>query len=124
SGRSWAVTMPADYGHVRNVEGADGDEVDAFLGDDRWSQRVWIADMVDPETGEWDEHKCFVGFADEESVLAALKAAYDDGAEERLAGLTEMGVDEFAMWLRGGGPKTEPVKMANQEPAKKHVIPD
>ncbi len=49
-GNAWAVVMPADYGYVRNVEGADGDELDAFLGDVPGAPRVWVADMVDPLT--------------------------------------------------------------------------
>ncbi len=124
-GNAWAVVMPADYGYVRNVEGADGDELDAFLGDATGAPRVWVADMVDPLTGEWDEHKCFVGFKDEATVRETLQAAYSDGAADRLAGLREMGLDEFAVWIRDGRRKVEPIdEAANQQPTKHHVIPD
>ena len=124
SGRSWAVVMPADYGYVRNVDGADGDELDAFFGEAEWSPTVWVADMKDPETGEWDEHKCFLGFENEEAVREVLRAAYDDGAQDRVAGLTEMGLDEFTAWVREHGRKDEPLTAANQTSAKRHVIPD
>ncbi len=113
-GRSWAVALPADYGYVSDVEGADGDEVDAFLGDAAWSTKVWIADMVDPETGLWDEHKCFVGFADEQEVRTVLREAYDDGAKkDRVGSLTEMGLDEFHLWLHKGIAKDEPLANAD-----------
>ena len=87
----------------------------------------------DPETGDWDEHKGFVGFQDEAEGRNVIADAYDDGARDRVGGLTEMGLDEFAAWIREYGQKDEPLTVppsmknayfTSNQREHKHVIPD
>ncbi|MFG6660105.1 hypothetical protein [Sulfitobacter sp. 915] len=53
----WSVTMPAHYGRILGTVGADGDHVDFYMGDDETSENVFVVDQIDPETGDFDEHK-------------------------------------------------------------------
>ncbi len=77
-GSLWTVTMPVDYGYIRRTVGADGEQVDCYLGDDRDSDSVWIISQNDLE-GAFDEHKVMLGFADLDSALATYRAAFSDG---------------------------------------------
>lgn len=56
-GKSWSCTLPADYGYIKRSEGADGDQVDVYLGPDKQSQLVVIVNQKDLKTGRFDEHK-------------------------------------------------------------------
>src|SRR5208282_3995907 len=47
-GSEWSVIMPADYGYIRQTQGADGEQVDCFVGPDRESKDCWIVDQNDP----------------------------------------------------------------------------
>ena len=55
--------MPADYGHIRATEGADGEEIDCFFGTEHDRQKVWVLDQPWPDTGLFDEAKVFLGYA-------------------------------------------------------------
>ena len=108
-GERWSVEMPAHYGYIRRTEGADGDQVDAYIGEEPASQRVWIVDQVDAESGAFDEHKTFLAFPDLATVESTYDAAFDDGkGPQRRRAITEMSVDDFKTWLRDGD-TTKPV---------------
>lgn len=110
-GKGWSVKMPADYGHIPCVDSAEGpmEWMDAFVGSDRDSERVWIIDALDPRTGKFDEHKCMLGFASVDEVRETFGDAYPDDATRRLGGVTEMDRESFQAWLRSGD-HTRPVK--------------
>lgn len=108
-GTPWSVTMPAAYGYVKGTEGRDGDQVDVYIGDAPTSERVFVVDQIDAETGKFDEHKAMVGFDTPEAARGAYEAAFSDGrGAERLGALTEMPVAEFKDWL-GKGKRSRPV---------------
>ena len=98
-GEWWEVEQPAHYGYIRRTEGADGEQVDVYIGDDPQSERVWVVDQQDPDTKEFDEHKAFIGFESEAQVRDTYDAAYTDRGPERRAAITEMSMDEFKEWL-------------------------
>lgn len=104
SGPGWRVEMPADYGHIPCVDSAEGpmEWMDAFVGPNRDSETVWIVDAIDPRTGKFDEHKCMLGFEDEDHARSTFEAAYHDDAVRRVGGITAMSKDEFQAWLRSG----------------------
>lgn len=109
NGKPWSVTMPADYGYLKRTEGADGDHIDVYIGPHRKSPRLYVIDQKDAETGKFDEHKTFIGFANETQVRNIYERAFSDGkAKRRLGHLREMSVAEFKKWLDGD--TTKPVK--------------
>ncbi len=102
-GTEWSVEMPAHYGYVRRTEGADGDQVDVYVGDAPESDRVFVIDQYDPETGEFDEHKAVLGTVDPDDALAIYDAGFSDGSGPRRRGdVTELTIDEFKRWAREG----------------------
>lgn len=103
SGEGWAVALPADYGFVRGVEGADGDEVDCFVGPEPATDRdVWIFNTLDPETGAFDEHKTMIGFKSKDDAVDCFKRAYHDDVVPRVHSIHRVSMDEFKRWLASG----------------------
>lgn len=76
SGNGWSVTMSHDYGHIVGTIGADDDAVDVFLGPNELAEKVYIVHTLKPETGRYDEDKCFLGFNSAWEAAEAFKANY------------------------------------------------
>ncbi len=95
--------MRDHYGYVRRTEGADGDHVDAFIGDQPQSPNVFVIDQVKPD-GSFDEHKAMIGYPDEAAAVAAYKRNYQ--ADWKVGPVTEMPVGEFKRWAQEGDTKS------------------
>lgn len=101
-GRTWQSRLPHHYGYVRRTEGGDGDHVDVFVGPHLKAPTVYVIDQHHPETGEWDEHKCMIGFGSRTQAEEAYKAAFSDKKGQRRIGHVEaMPIEKFRDWLRG-----------------------
>jgi predicted RNA methylase len=102
-GTEWSVEMPAHYGYVRRSQGADGDQVDVYIGDRPESDAAFVIDQYDPETGEFDEHKAVLGVETEAEALAIYDAGFSDGSgPSRRGGVAELDVTDFREWAREG----------------------
>lgn len=110
SGKAWEVTMPADYGYIKRTTGADGEQVDVYIGQHPESQAIFVVDQIDPDTGQYDEAKVIMGAATQAEAELIYKSAFSDkrGAE-RMGNITQMTGDEFKGWLANGNP-SNPVK--------------
>lgn len=65
------------YGYIRNTEGADGDQVDCYLGPNMNADKVYIVrQMKAPDYKEYDEDKCMLGFDSPEEAKAAYLKQY------------------------------------------------
>lgn len=106
-GKAWQSTMAHDYGYIKRTEGADGDHVDVFIGDQLDSETVYVVDQVDPKTGKFDEHKVMLGFYDEAAARAGYLANYEQGWKG-LGTIKAMPLDEFKHWVKGGD-TTKPI---------------
>lgn len=102
-GNEWSVDMPAAYGYVKRTTGADGEQVDVYLGDEPQADTVFVIDQTDADTMVFDEHKVMVGFPDADAARATYEAGFSDGrGADRLGGMTAMSMDEFKGWLKKG----------------------
>ena len=100
-GATWATVMPASYGYIVGSEGADGEEVDVYIGDAPDSSKVFVIDQMDAETGEFDEHKAMLAFPNLFTALSTYHKGFSDGrGAERVGDVTPMTVDEFKAWLK------------------------
>lgn len=109
-GKPWAVKMPDHYGYIKKTTGADGDHIDAYVGPNPKSERVFVVDQMGTRTGNFDEHKVMLGYNDEAQALDSYKRAFSDGLGEARAGnISEMSIAEFKEWL-----KTDTTKPATQ----------
>lgn len=99
----WEVVMPAHYGYVLRTTGADGDQVDCFIGPNPKSASVYIIQQKDLKTGLYDEDKCMLGYNDFVGAMKDYVDAYSDGhGMERIQGFIETNIDGFKQYLSKG----------------------
>ncbi len=114
NGAKWSVSMPAHYGYVKRTEGADGDHVDVYIGENPESEKVFIVDQNDANSGKFDEHKVILGANSLDEAKALYSAGFSDGrANERIGNITETNVDGFKTWLKDGD-QSKPAAKANE----------
>lgn len=99
-GERWSNIMPADYGYIRGTVGKDKDHLDVFLGPNLESNRVFIVDQVDPNTGKFDEHKILIGFNSLSEARNTYNEAYDEDWQG-LGAITPTTKDGLKEWLKG-----------------------
>lgn len=124
-GKPWSVTMHDTYGYILGKIGVDGDHIDMFINDaadlDTFDGNVCVVDQVNPETGEFDEHKVMYGFPDEAAATKAYLSNYSKGWKG-LGKVTSVPKATFDKWLESSDRKTKPFReyaMIKQEEAKK-----
>ena len=97
-GRAWAVEMRDHYGYIRGTKGRDKEHIDVFVGDYPESERAWVIDQVDPETGEFDEHKVMLGYRNRAEAREAYRRNYAPGWRG-MGAITEVPVPDLRKWL-------------------------
>lgn len=123
NGEPWSVVMPGHYGYVKRTKGADGDQVDVYIGDHPESDHVFVVDQNDAATGQFDEHKAILGASDEAEAQRLYEAGFSDGkGKERIGGITEMSVEEFRSWVTSGD-TTKPLASPTAEQAELYGKP-
>ena len=110
-GKPWSVTMHDTYGYILGKIGVDGDHIDMFINDaadlDSFDGNVYVVDQVNPETGEFDEHKVMYGYPSEEAATEAYLANYSKGWKG-LGKVTAVPKATFDKWLESSDRKTKP----------------
>lgn len=123
-GKPWSVTMHDTYGYILGKIGVDGDHIDMFINDaadlDTFDGNVCVVDQVNPETGEFDEHKVMYGYPSEEAATEAYLANYSKDWKG-LGKVTSVPKATFDKWLESSDRKTKPFAdyaMVQKEQAK------
>lgn len=115
-GTAWETKMTYPYGYFDNTIGADGDEVDVFIGPEIENNfEVYIIDQVKEGTGEFDEHKVMFGFASEGKAVKA----YLDNYQPEWTGfknITSFTLESFKEWLSDLDETKIPAKKENVKP--------
>lgn len=110
-GKPWSVTMHDTYGCILGKIGVDGDHIDMFINDaadlDTFDGNVYVVDQVNPETGEFDEHKVMYGYPSEEAATEAYLANYSKDWKG-LGKVTAVPKATFDKWLESSDRKTKP----------------
>lgn len=112
-GVEWRQTMSDHYGYIRRTTGADGEQVDAYVGPVDDAPQVFVVDQVNQQDGSFDEHKVMIGYPDQESAVAAYRSNFDQGW--KVGEVTAMPMAEFKSWLKSGDlakPLARPKTMA------------
>lgn len=77
NGHEWSIKMQHDYGYIRMTEGEDGEHVDCYVGPNPEAPNVFIVHQNDPDSGEYDEDKCMIGFDSAKEAKQAYLDHYD-----------------------------------------------
>jgi uncharacterized protein len=91
------VMMTADYGYVKGVRGADGDSLDAYVGTDLDSDRVFVFQQMLPrQPGAWVyfQDKVMLGFDSLDEARAAILAGHA-GDSRYVGSAIEVPAQEF-----------------------------
>lgn len=97
---AWKIKMPHHYGFIKGTKGADGDEVDCFIGENLKSNRVFVINQVNKE-GVFDEHKCMLGFNSASQAKQAYLSSYKPGWDG-LGSMVTMPITSFKSWVETG----------------------
>jgi hypothetical protein len=92
-GHEWQTQMLHDYGYIQGVDGADGEELDCYVGPDPMANRVYVVHQNCPETGEYDEDKVMMGFGSEAEAKEAYLKHYD---------ISSVPIDQFKTYITPG----------------------
>jgi hypothetical protein len=104
--REWSVKMQDHYGYIKRTEGADGDQVDVFMGPNPKSEDVYIIHQNDLHTGSFDEHKAMLGYDSLAEAMSAYDRSFSDGQGfVRIRDTERMTVGEFYAWVHSDKPK-------------------
>lgn len=98
--------MHFDYGYIEGVQGADGDEVDVYVGPDETAEFAYVVHQRKaPEFKSYDEDKVMLGFRSADDAREAYVRQYDD---PRFFGtMSSIPVEDFRRKLKrrtGSGP--------------------
>ena len=108
-GRRWSTRMAAHYGYFEGVKGADGDELDCFIGFYPQSETVFIINQQ--VNGRFDEHKAMLAFPDQDSAERAYRDSYERGWSG-LHSIVPASISQLRWWLRNGD-KSRPITRAS-----------
>jgi hypothetical protein len=76
-GHQWKCPMNFPYGFIKGAVGCDKEELDAYVGPNPESEKVFIVNQNDPVTGKFDEQKCMIGFNTATEAKEAYLKQYD-----------------------------------------------
>jgi Inorganic Pyrophosphatase len=79
--------LPCGYGEIVGTNGQDGMALDCYVGSDLESDLVFVVDQLNAATGEFDEHKLFIGFDDDAATIKDLFVSLM--GQERFGGIRE-----------------------------------
>jgi hypothetical protein len=79
--------LPCGYGEIVGTNGQDGMALDCYVGSGLESDRVFVVDQLNAQTGEFDEHKLFIGFDDDAATIKDLFVSLM--GQERFGGIKE-----------------------------------
>jgi phage-related protein (TIGR01555 family) len=97
------ITVP--YGYISGTSGVDGDRVDCFVGPFEDAVFAYVVHIKNPETGNFDEDKCFLGFASAAAAKAAFEENYSKDPKAYFESMEKIPFLEFVDKLRQRGKK-------------------
>lgn len=91
-GTKWRTKYKLPYGYIEGTKGADGEEVDAYVGPDRDANEVYVVHQKD-DKGKYDEDTAMLGFRSKAKAKKAIHDHYDD--PKYVGKITAVGFDKF-----------------------------
>ena len=89
--------MHHDYGYIKRTEGADGDHIDVFLGDNHKSEIVYVVNQYHGK--KFDEVKVMLGFDTEQDARKGYLRNYAKGWKG-LKSIVACTLEQFKTWSK------------------------
>lgn len=103
-GNSGKTRMKVGYGYLKRTSGADGEEIDCFVGPDPKAENVYIVEQLNPNNGLYDEAKAMIGFGNQDLAIACYREHYDK-PDKFIFTVSPMSVDAFKRWANATAPE-------------------
>ncbi|MFA5951549.1 MAG: LPD38 domain-containing protein [Hyphomicrobium sp.] len=107
----------AAYGYFKGTVGADGMHVDLYMGENPESDKVFVIDEIDRDTGKFRQSKVMGGFNTEAEARAAYVGTSSKG-EDTIGGIGETTAAGLKDWLKNGNTRKPFLKTKAVAPAK------
>lgn len=100
TGPGWRNRMPAHYGYVVGYQGADGDSIDCYIGENPDSNSVYVVDQMRLDKPRvFDEHKVVMGANTRNQALDIYMRGHHRSSRV-FGAITPMTMEAFQDWLR------------------------
>lgn len=102
-GKAWERELGSHYGYIKRTKGADGENVDVYLGPkaDQVDAPIYVIDQNNPNSTDFDEHKVMMGFGSSKEAEAAFRANFPKGMNT-FGAMKKLTPEQFKAWLRDG----------------------
>lgn len=117
-GNTGKTKMKVAYGYLKRTRGADGDEIDCFVGPDPRAENVYVVEQLNPATDIYDESKVMIGFGSQDLAVACYREHYDK-PDRFILTVSPMPMDQFKRWIG----VTLPAKAEGLQKGLRLVIP-
>lgn len=106
TGAEWEREVSDHYGYIRRTEGADGEQVDVYLGPQAHDAdaKVFVIEQNKPGTTRFDEHKAMIGYDTGRAARQSYEANFPKDFKT-FRNIREMSIDDFKQWVKDGGAK-------------------
>lgn len=113
NGHEWRTKMQNPYGYIVGTKGADGEEVDAYVGPDKQAPKAYVVHQHKPDGTGYDEDKVMLGFRSKKDAKEAYLAHYD--SPKFLGPMSAVPIERLRELVAS---KRKLVKIAKAEPKK------
>jgi len=104
-GNEWRTKMKHPYGYLKGTKGADGEEVDCYVGPKKDAKDAFVVHQKDKDTGAYDEDKVMLGFPSKRAAKEAFLAHYD--SPKFLGPVAKVSVDRLRELVESKGKLTK-----------------
>ncbi len=91
-GSTWETTFKSPYGYIEGTLGADGEEIDAYVGPDKDSTQVFIVHQR-KANGSHDEDTVMLGYKTKGDAKSDILRHYEDTS--LIGGIDQMSIEDF-----------------------------
>lgn len=108
NGKQWKTKIHHHYGYIKGTVGKDKDHIDVFIGPKYDSEKVYIVNQKN-DKGEFDEHKCMLGFTNIPKALQGYLSNYESGWVNKglIDSIVEIDMIQFKDWIKNGNTKVK-----------------
>lgn len=94
-GKKWRTRFKHPYGYIKNTEGKDGEEIDAYLGPNKHAPNAFVVHQRKLDGRGHDEDKVMFGFDSEADARAAYLEHYNKVGPKLLGPISTITVEEL-----------------------------
>lgn len=94
-GKKWRTVFKYPYGYIKNTEGNDGEEIDAYLGPDKQAPQAFVVHQRKLDSKKHDEDKVMLGFTSSAKAKAAYLEHYNKVGPQLFGGMTTIVVADL-----------------------------